>query len=863
MSKQKLETSVNVFHRIKSDYELKKNIAHFTLSCWDGIKKKYMDKSVETFKTIDEGGDIPWTRVGFIKYKGKVIWDREARYYDINQCFESVECIPSDFTVMTYNILSDIFASPSEKYLSLSLKNRGENIVSLIEELDCDIVILQEVTNKIKKLLERLKLNIFYTELNGRNDVAIISKVSPISSRVVKFSAKKEAIVNKYQLNENKTVTIVGFHTSSDFFGDSSMTRSRQFNILKKEVNDNNNEIGNTVIFAGDTNELENISQFDHLDRVLSDYTYDPHQNEFANKTSKKKVPTHYDRIYHSKDLNLVSSRVVKSQLSDHFPLIARFTFNEEYVERNYSTLDNKCALVVIPENVIRDGSPFSFSRYNPKWMPHINLFWPFLNMRDINKHMYQLDKVNFKPFTVTLDSYGFFEHESNVTVYMKINDVDLEKMKEIREMYRNILKLIPHVWTPHLSFKTVSKNKYLNSKGEFDIEILKKKMIFGSPITFNISKTFYISRVDTDNMSIKRIFNSSPTVNIETEKKKVVDFFKMFADNVVVSGSDRIYNIFNEWLGSDLDLCCYGPLTAEEFSKEIKTHSGECGLFYDCETITGYMNGLKLRTPYFNVDIHYNEVENDYIPESIIKTIIGKESIFVQYYKDIRKVFEDYNIYGQTFCYFGSIHITMLAAFITNTAKSGESKESGESGKRNLIRTVLEVLNNEQIISPKGDIKHFSKVDPPDNILVMTIDGERNLVRTLNQRSFNTTKDSLLKYLSLEPQYGTPSYSNIFHIVLKSTDKVLLEKKQDKVNSLIRKFVITLNKSGNDARSGNKWTLEEKNGMYLNTFEILYNPNSNMFDHHRENFCDTIAQSLDDYIENEWFVTLNNENRI
>lgn len=180
MSNEKLETSVNIFNRIKTDDNLNKNIVYFTLSCWDGIKKKYIEKPVETFKTIDKGGDIPWTRVDFIKYKGKIIWDRETRYYDISQCFDPIEYLPSTFSVMTYNVLSDIFSNSNEKYTSFTLKNRGENIVSLIESLDCDIIILQEITNKIKLLLKRLNRHIFYTELEGRNDVAIISKVSPI-----------------------------------------------------------------------------------------------------------------------------------------------------------------------------------------------------------------------------------------------------------------------------------------------------------------------------------------------------------------------------------------------------------------------------------------------------------------------------------------------------------------------------------------------------------------------------------------------------------------------------------------------------------------------------------------------------------
>lgn len=853
MSNQKLETSVNVFNRIKSDANLNKNITHFTISYWDGVKKKHIDKPVEAFTPIDKGGEIPWTRVNFIKYKGKVIWDRETRYYDIEQCIEQVEYLPTTFSVMTYNVLSDIFSSTTDKYTCLKLNKRGENIISLIESKDCDIVILQEVTTKMKNLLKTLKRYCFYTELEGRNDVAIISKVSPVSSHVIKFSNKKEALINKFQINENKTITIVGFHASSDFRGDASTTRARQFNMIKQET-----EKDDIVIFAGDTNEIDGITQFDYMGRVLTEFTYNPQVNKFAEKTSKNQIPACYDRIYYSHNLELTHSEVIKEQLSDHYPVFSTFHYNDQYIHCNEIKVNTKCALVVIPEEVKCNDLDLKLKQYNPKWMPHINLLWPFIEMKDLIPYMHELNNITFDPLNVTITSYDYFEHEKNITLYMKLKDSDVIKLSEIREKFISVLPFISksqkEKWIPHLSVETLPKSDFFDNSGVFSSEIFRKKVNFGTPINFQINNLFFISRTETETMRVNRIFPSSlirlngknDEIKIKNLKIKVCDFLTNFCDSVEVCGSDRLYKIEDKMNGSDLDLCCFGKLLSEEFFAKVKKNSLECGLFYDCETVTGHMTGMRLRTIYFNVDIHYNDDDNIILPDAILKTVKDKEADFLNYYKVIRKVIEDGNIYGQVYGYLGSIHISILAARIVNS-------DEQLTDNNDILKKVLYILNEEPIISPKGNIAAFTKKDPSDNILIMTLDGNRNLVRTMNKQTLNTIKNVLSIYLGSEERYGVYSYSNVIHLKLKSNDNVILEKKQDKMNGHIRNFVITLNKSGNDARVGSRWTTTEENGVYCTTFSFSYNPNTNLFDHHLELFMNSVNDFMDDYTTFEY----------
>lgn len=624
----------------------------------------------------------------------------------------------------------------------------------------------------------------------------------------------------------------------------------------------NETENDDIVIFAGDTNEIDRITQFDYMKRVITDYTFNPQENDFAFKTSKKQISTHYDRIYYSHNLNLISNEVRKSQLSDHYPVIAFFNFNDDYIPPVGILTNNKCALVIIPENPIKNGSIISLPRYNTKWMPHINLLWPFIEIKDLIPYMYQLNNIKFSSFHIKITEYDCFEHDKTLTLYMKLKNEDILKLQEIRNKFLEVLTFIPSSqrdkWTPHLSVENISKDDYLDDSGKFSKEIFKRKVFFGSPITFEVNNLFYISRVESETMKIERIFPSNNIKEIKSKntsdgkfyyekiKMEIVSFFKRFCDIVEICGSDRIYKINNELLGSNLDLCCFGEISKEIFFKRIEQPMRERGFFYDFEFISGHMTGIKLRTPYFTVDLHYNDDTNVIIPDTIIRTAYTRENYFLNYYKIIRKIFEDGNVYGQVYGYFASIHIAILASRIVNSANlPNDDKE--------IALRVLEILNNEPIISPRCEFNFFDKKDPSDNVLIMTLDGQRNLVRTMYQRSLNTTKNILAKYGKTGERYGIQSYSHKIYLILKSTDQVVLEKLQDKINSHIRNFVIALNKTGNDARIGNKWYKSEINGIYCITFIILYNPNTNLFDYHREGLSESINNFIDSYVEFEY----------
>ena len=101
-----MKTSKEIYSWILNSEEFKPS--NFTISYYDAIKNKYIDVALLKWKPIDrlvDPGDIPWTRVYFIKWKNNIVWDRENRICDLSQAIEQDQFLPNKFNVMSFNIL--------------------------------------------------------------------------------------------------------------------------------------------------------------------------------------------------------------------------------------------------------------------------------------------------------------------------------------------------------------------------------------------------------------------------------------------------------------------------------------------------------------------------------------------------------------------------------------------------------------------------------------------------------------------------------------------------------------------------------------------------------------------------------------
>eukprot|EP00698_Gefionella_okellyi_P008328 TRINITY_DN2061_c0_g1_i1.p1 TRINITY_DN2061_c0_g1~~TRINITY_DN2061_c0_g1_i1.p1 ORF type:complete len:324 (+),score=77.35 TRINITY_DN2061_c0_g1_i1:40-1011(+) len=78
-SEKKFPTSDRVYYQIMTDSRYDKS--DFTLLYWDGLKNDYA--SIPITDWVLKGGDIPWHRVYFFKYRDVVVWDRESKQYTL------------------------------------------------------------------------------------------------------------------------------------------------------------------------------------------------------------------------------------------------------------------------------------------------------------------------------------------------------------------------------------------------------------------------------------------------------------------------------------------------------------------------------------------------------------------------------------------------------------------------------------------------------------------------------------------------------------------------------------------------------------------------------------------------------------
>jgi len=171
--------------------------------------------------------------------------------------------------------------------------------------------------------------------------------------------------------------------------------------------------------------------------------------------------------------------------------------------------LDTTTALtVILPKenwdkvNSIRKNHDKAYSR----WMPHVNLLFPFVPQEKFEEYYEKLQKVlsGFGPIPLYFNKIGYFEQKNQVTVNLQLSDDS--KLQELFELIRNS---IPEVKPKHPEF-----HPHL-TLGQFDKNILDQKMVeldnwLGLGLYANIDQIYIINRSKKDNMpfSINRVIN-------------------------------------------------------------------------------------------------------------------------------------------------------------------------------------------------------------------------------------------------------------------------------------------------------------------------------------------------------------------
>jgi len=196
----------------------------------------------------------------------------------------------------------------------------------------------------------------------------------------------------------------------------------------------------------------------------------------------------------------------------------------------NYKKVHQSAVVIIPPRNTwdqiqtIRAVHDKSFKR----WMPHINLIYPFVPALNFASVVDQVSKSisSFAPFQINFDELGHFGYKVTSTMFVrpktKSNELILlqNSLQNAFPQFNDISNLSPQGYTPHLSL------------GQFNpkdiTETLKKFQSLWTPFTFTVSEIFLISRNGIDDPFVE--FFRVPLSGAPYEElidRKLLDVFK------------------------------------------------------------------------------------------------------------------------------------------------------------------------------------------------------------------------------------------------------------------------------------------------------------------------------------------------
>ena len=245
-------------------------------------------------------------------------------------------CLPSKFSVATYNILND----PAFPPLS-----RIDQIQRAIKDSNPDILCLQEVSDELLQLLLSspiLSSTYIYSSRapgfiyeNERN-ILILSKYSFTWSKLEIGGKHKPALIATFLEADSKVLNLAAIHLTAGRTTPTMEQKTAELETLTTHIQAQESE-GDWIVL-GDTNwpSTHNTTPLDALfEDVASEdpqATFDPNLNSLAAQTARgDRLPQRYDRVYLKKGSSLCPSSVLLFgqegvvPSSDHWGLFVEF----------------------------------------------------------------------------------------------------------------------------------------------------------------------------------------------------------------------------------------------------------------------------------------------------------------------------------------------------------------------------------------------------------------------------------------------------------------------------------------------------------------------------------------------------------
>lgn len=561
MSRQN-KTSLTPIHEIynRLRWDPRFELAHFTIQ-YQERSGALKDKPLTAW---NPEGDVPWHRVRQLRYADLIVWDREARierlddllnahsieqppapsaqlgqqalttwrfeptqqdwFEHSHQAARQVGPRPHRLRVATINALFDRH-DPEGK---LQTPTRLRALISALDALDADLIILTEITpTMIEQLLDAPCLQETYFASDG----PLGEHLDPYGQLIL---SKYDASFTLTPLQGHKTLLsatipfhdgplqVAAIHLLSNATEDAPTQRELQLQTALSALKD-----APELILAGDLNlqEGELASCFDEHDLLdawpsvhgaTPGYTFDPDHNALAKAHSRRGTPSRYDRLYlRSSSLNISSASIFAQEpildalpISDHYGLLTTITASAHTTQHDTPTVQS-AAILPIPKRLwpqlqeIRREHDRSFER----WMPHINLLYPFLPERSFSEaHDALAAAIAQQPiFETTLSRVEHFSHQKSFTVWIGAQDE-----QPIKQLQRALEAAAPqcqeqsqrgaHGFTPHLTIARFDHSAHAqlhHHKAQWQHTL--------DPLSFPVTEIALISRDAKTPFTIKR----------------------------------------------------------------------------------------------------------------------------------------------------------------------------------------------------------------------------------------------------------------------------------------------------------------------------------------------------------------------
>ena len=209
------------------------------------------------WRTIDHGGDVPWTRVHYFRYGDEPLWDREARTCALDAIRERNKALPKAhygvLRVATWNVQRERAAAGLSREESFAA--RTDAIIAALQRImsEVDFVFLQEVPDSFMPRLAAVAAASaggdpalswhLATSLGAENvadHVALMSRFALVNTRTELLErgstrlagSGKSFLVVDVLLEDMQTLRLINVHLTSARQSDSASKRATQLGLV-------------------------------------------------------------------------------------------------------------------------------------------------------------------------------------------------------------------------------------------------------------------------------------------------------------------------------------------------------------------------------------------------------------------------------------------------------------------------------------------------------------------------------------------------------------------------------------------------------------------------------------------------------